>query len=145
MQKKKLGPDHYRYVDEIGPDGLEVTCITYQVIGETPLCWYIADDYTVTMMNGYQHSWTAEAVKKRRKRVSKDSCGKRFAYPDKAHALRSYKIRKSRQLGHAELTLERARAALGYFGDLTVTNEVPDSDKLIIPNEHIQGLGWGYC
>ena len=145
MEKKKLGPDHYRYVDEIGPDGLEVHCVTYQVIGETAQCWYIADDYTVNMINGYQHSWTAEAVKKRRKRVSKDSGGKRFAYPDKAHALRSYKIRKSRQLGHAELTLERARAALGYFGDLSVTNEAPVTDKLIIPNEHIQGLGWGYC
>ena len=80
MEKKKLGPDHFRYVDDIGPDGLEIQCITYQVIGETAQCWYIADDYTVNMINGYQHSWTAEAVKKRRKRVSKDPGGKRFAY-----------------------------------------------------------------
>ncbi|MFJ2676898.1 hypothetical protein [Pseudomonas sivasensis] len=36
--KKKLGPIHYRYVDDIGPEGLEVNCVTYQVIGETALC-----------------------------------------------------------------------------------------------------------
>ncbi|WDG77311.1 hypothetical protein PUP68_21690 [Pseudomonas chlororaphis] len=142
---KKAGPDHYRYIDTIGPDGLEVHCITYRVIGETAQCWYIADKYTVDMINGYQHSWTASAVKKRRKRVLKetDAHSKRFAYPDKAHALRSYKLRKSRQLGHAELTLERARAALGYFGDLSVMNEAPVAEKMIIPNEYIQGMGWG--
>jgi hypothetical protein len=143
----KLGPDHYRYFDEIGPDGLEIHCVTYEVIGETPACYYIADEEVARMHRGPQYSWTAEAVKKRRKRVLKDTneYSKRFAYPDKDHALRSFKVRKSRQMGHAELALERARAALGYFGDLSISNEAPVATKLIIPNEYIQGMGWGDC
>ncbi len=48
------------------------------------------------MINGYQHNWTAETLRKRRKTVSKHSGGKRFAYPDKARSLRSSKIQKSR-------------------------------------------------
>jgi len=143
----KLGPDHYRYFDTISEHGLEVHCETYVVIGETDQCWYLADKRVAEMFHGPQYSWTAEAVKKGRKRVLKDggAWGRRFAYTDKARALRSYKIRKSRQLGHAKTAMERAKAALGYFGDLTVTNEAPVAKTLIIPNEHIQGLGWGDC
>ena len=34
-EMKPAWPEHYRYIDTIGPEGLEVHCITYQVIGET--------------------------------------------------------------------------------------------------------------
>ncbi|MFJ2676897.1 hypothetical protein [Pseudomonas sivasensis] len=46
----------------------------------------------MNMINGYHRSSTAEVVKKRRKRISKDFGGKRSAYPDKAQALRYYKF-----------------------------------------------------
>ena len=121
-EMKKAWPDHYRYIDTIAPEGLEVHCITYTVIGETEQCWYIADKYTADLHHGPQYSWTAAAVKRRRKRVLKDGGehSKRFAYTCKDWALRSYKIRKVSQLAHATTALERAKAAVGYFGDLSV-------------------------
>jgi hypothetical protein len=142
-----IGPDHYRFVDNLDPQGLEVCCVTYKVIGETAQCWYIADQYVVDLMRGHQWPWVAAEVKKRRKRVLKDTgpCSKRFAYPNKDHALRSYKVRKQWQIMHAERSLERAKAALGYFGDSTVNSTTPEAKKLIIPNEYIQGLAWGDC
>lgn len=143
-EMKKAWPDHYRYIDTIGPDGLEVHCITYQVIGETAQCYYIGDKYTCDLIKVPQYSWTADAVKKRRKRVMKDggNWGRRFAYTDKALALRSYKARKSWQMRHAQLLLERAQAAIGYFGNLEVESTIP-AEAVIIPNDYIQGLNWG--
>ena len=145
-EKKKAWPDHFRYIDTIGPNGLEVRCITYQVIGETAQCFYISDKYTCDLARGPQYSWTAEAVKKRRKRGLKEggNWGRRFAYTDKALALRSYKARKSWQMRHAQLSMERAKAAIGYFGNLEVECAVP-AEAASIPNEYIQSLGWSDC
>jgi hypothetical protein len=145
--KNSIGPDHYRYVDTIGPDGLEVHCLTYTVIGETPACWYIADEYTARLHQGIQQSWTEAQVKRNRKRVLKEGGehSKRFAYTTKDLALRSFKIRKVSQIAHAEMSLERARAAIGYFGDLSVNSSAHDADLLIIPNEYIQQQPWGDC
>lgn len=142
-----LGPDHYRFTDDIGPEGLSVTCQTFTVIGETAQCWYIADEYVLDLMRGHQWPWVAEAVKRRRKRVLKqsDAYSRRFAYPNKDHALRSYKLRKDWQIRHATRSLERAKAALGYFGDVMQDSVAPVAKTLIIPNEYIQGLGWGDC
>ena len=142
---KKAWPECYRYIDTIGPDGLEVHCITYQVIGETAQCYYIGE-HTCDLVSGPQYSWTAEAVKKRRKRVLKEggNWGHRFDYTDKALALRSYKARKSWQMRHAQLSMGPARAAIGYFGNLDVESTIPVK-TVTIPNEYIQGLGWGDC
>lgn len=141
---KTAWPEHYRYIDTIGPEGLEVHCITYTVIGETDQCYYIGDKHTVDMVNGFEYSHTAEAIKKRRKRVLKagGEWGRRFAYPDKARALASYKARKAWQIRHATLSMERAKAAIGYFGNSEVESQVPDG-PVTIPSEYIQGLGWG--
>jgi len=143
-ENKPAWPEHYRYIDTIGPEGLEVHCITYQVIGETAQCYYIGDKHTCDLVNGPQYSWTAEAVKKRRKRVLKEggTWGRRFAYTDKALALRSYKARKSWQLRHAQLSMERALAAIGYFGNHEVESTIPVG-AVTIPSEYIQGLVWG--
>jgi hypothetical protein len=143
----KLAPDHYRYVDTIGPEGLEVHCLTYTVIGETPACYYIADEYTARLHAGIQQSWIVAQVKRSRKRVLKDGeeHSKRFAYKSKDLALRSYKLRKSRQIGHAQMSLERAKAAIGYFGDLSVDSKAHGAETLIIPNAYIQQQPWGDC
>jgi hypothetical protein len=143
-EMKTAWPEHYRYIDTIGPEGLEVHCITYQVIGETAQCYYIGDKHTFDLANGPQCSWTVDAVKKRRKRVLKEggNWGRRFAYTDKALALRSYKARKSCQLRHAQLSMERALAAIGYFGNHGVESTIPVG-AVTIPSAYIQGLGWG--
>jgi len=85
-------------------------------------------------------------LKKYRKRVLKNGGehGRRFAYTEKALALRSFKARKSWQVRHAELTLERAKAAIAYFGDTKTESTVP-TDRLVIPCEYIQSMNWSEC
>ncbi|MFU2330292.1 hypothetical protein [Pseudomonas fluorescens] len=143
MEKKKLGPDHYRYVDELDPKGLEVICRKYVVIGETEQCWYIVDEFDNNLFGGSQREYL---LKKYRKRVLKDGGehGRRFAYTDKALALRSFKHRKSWQMRHAQLSLERAQAAIAYFGDAKTESTVP-TDRLVIPCEYIQAMNWSEC
>lgn len=143
MEKNKLGPDHYRYVDEMDPQGLEVVCKKYVVVGETEQCWYIVDEFHDKLFGGSQR---AAALKKYRKRVLKDGGehGRRFAYTDKALALRSYKHRKSWQMRHAQLSLERAQAAIAYFGDTRTESAVPP-DRLMVPCEYIQAMNWREC
>ena len=143
-EKKKAWPDHFRYIDTIGPDGLEVLCITYQVIGETAQCFYIGDKHTCDLASGPQYNWTAETVQKSRKRVLKEdgNWGSSYVYTYKALTLRSHKTRKSWQMRHAQLSMERAKAAIGYFGNLEVESAVP-AEAVTIPNEYIQGMGWG--
>ena len=140
MEKKKLGPDHYRYVDELNPKGLEVTCKKYVVVGETQQCWYILDEFHDNLFGGSQRE---PMLKQNRKRVLKDGGehGRRFAYPDKVLALRSYKQRKSWQMRHAQLSLERAQAAIAYFGDNKTESTVPP-DSLVVPCEYIQAMNW---
>ena len=143
MEKIKLGPDHYRYVDELDPKGLEVTCKKFVVIGETEQCWYIVDEFHNNLLGGSQRE---SLLKQYRKRVLKDGGehGRRFAYTDKALALRSYKQRKSWQMRHAQLALERAQAAIAYFGDTRTASAVPP-DRLMVPCEYIQAMNWSEC
>lgn len=143
MEKKNLGPDHFRYVDEMDPKGLEVTCKKFVVVGETELCWYIVDEFHNNLFGG---SLRESLLKKYRKRVLKNGGehGRRFAYTDKTLALKSYKHRKSWQIRHAQLSLERAKAVIGYFGDKTIENTVP-ADRLVIPCEHIEQMNWSEC
>ncbi|WP_434695140.1 hypothetical protein J3P89_18000 [Pseudomonas sp. Z1-14] len=143
METKKLGPDHYRYVDEMDPQGLAVTCKKYVVIGETEQCWYIVDEFHNNLFGGPQRE---SLLKQYRKRVLKGGGehGRRFAYTDKALALRSYKQRKSWQVRHAQLSLERAQAAIAYFGKTRTDSAVPP-DNLIVPCEYIQAMNWSEC
>lgn len=143
MEKIKLGPDHYRYVDELDPKGLEVTCKKYVVIGETEQCWYILEEFHDDLFGGPHREAN---LKKYRKRVLKEGGehGRRFAYTDKALALRSYKQRKSWQMRHAQLSLERAQAAIAYFGDTKTESTVPP-DHLMVPCEYIQAMNWSEC
>ncbi|KPY06301.1 Uncharacterized protein ALO57_00044 [Pseudomonas coronafaciens pv. oryzae] len=116
-EEQKLGPDHYRYVDEPDPKGLAVTCRRNVVVGETEQCWYIVSEFHDSLFGGSQRE---SLLKQYRKRVLKDGGehGGRFAYTSKELALRSYKQRKAWQLRHAQLSLERAKAAIAYFGDV---------------------------
>lgn len=142
-ENKKIGPDHYRYVDELDPNGLQVTCKRYVVIGETDQCWYIVDEFHDSLFGGSQRE---SLLRQYRKRVLKDGGehGRRFAYINKALALRSYKRRKSWQIRHAQLSLERAQAAIAYFGDCKIESTVPQ-DSLMVPCEYIQSMNWSEC
>lgn len=137
---KNIGPDHFRYVDELDPKGLEVTCKKFVVVGETEHCWYIVDEFMFNLLSrSGRDSW----IKKNRKRVLKlgGEHGRRFAYTDKALALKSYKHRKAWQIRHAQLSLERAKAAIGYFGDSRIENTV-SKDRIVIPCEYIESMNW---
>ncbi|WP_236631880.1 hypothetical protein, partial [Pseudomonas tremae] len=120
-EKQKLGPDHYRYVDESDPKGLSVTSRRYVVVGETEQCWYIVSEFHDSLFGESQRESQRESLLKQyRKRVLKNGGdhGGRFAYTSKELALRSYKQCKAWQLRHAQLSLERAKAAIAYFGDV---------------------------
>lgn len=136
----KIGPDHFRYVDELTPSGLRVTCDRYVVLRESECCYWIAKAESAAWLSRRVEQ---EGLKKHPliKRVLKESHGRRFAYPDKAMAFRSYKCRKDWQLRHAQLSLERAKAVIGYFGDRRIESSIPDSD-VVIPNEYIQSMNW---
>lgn len=136
----KNWPDHYRYFDEIDPKGLVITCQRYVVVRESERCYWLA-------ISSYESLALASIAKgvtpKYAKRVLKDS-HRRFAYPDKAEALRSYKKRKEWQMRHAQLSMERAQAAIRYFGNSTV--KVTDTpERAVAPSEYIQAMGWDYA
>jgi len=137
MDNQRPGPDHFRYVDEIGPDGLTVSCRRYVTVRASEHCYWICTEHYETLA---QKAIEQGLLPKYLKRVLKES-GRRFAYPDKRDALHSYKARKQHQVSHAELALERAKAAIGYFGNLRVpVTETPE--EAVIPSEYIQGLNW---
>lgn len=140
LEQKKNWPDHFRYVDDIGPDGLTVSCRRYVVLRESEHCYWICrTEFEYIAKQSIERGNTPEYVK----RVLKQSY-RRYAYPDKADALRSYKARKQHQISHAELALERAKAAIGYFGNRQVpVTDTPD--EVVIPCEYIQELNWSEC
>ncbi|KPW33722.1 Uncharacterized protein ALO87_01504, partial [Pseudomonas syringae pv. apii] len=135
--KQNNWPDHFRYVDEIGPEGLTVTCKRYVVVRESDCCyWICSPDYELVAKGSIQAGKLPPYVK----RVLKQS-SRRFAYPDKKAALHSYKARKTHQISHAQLALERAKAAIGYFGDRRVSSDVTP-EVTVIPSQYIQELNW---
>lgn len=140
----KAGPDHFRFSDQIGPEGVTVSMETWVAYAETDKCYYLvpASEF-VELVYGHQYPWSASRLKRRRKRVLKHQfySSRCFAYPDKERAMNSYKIRKEWQRRHATIALERANAALGYFGDSSVTVAEPP-ERVEIPCDYIQNLGW---
>lgn len=122
MEKEKLGPDHYRYVDDIGPEGVTIRCEKWLVCGETPQCWYVipeAKNYLVS------NSFYAEALKNTRKRILKYAGGKKFCYPTRDEAFKSYRIRKHWQLRHTEHAFQRAKTALAEINRIDTPPALP--------------------
>lgn len=134
-------PKLYRAFDSIGPDGLTIEFKEYTVIGETPQCWYvIASDLAHwPEIKGFE-----KHVLQKRKRVLKNQNGRRFCYVSKSDAMKSYQIRKRRQLGHADLAIARAQAGIAAAEKLLALEseiELPMTQ----PSEYIQGLNWEVC
>ena len=137
-EKQPAWPDHFRYIDSIGPEGVTIVCRRYVVIRESEHCYWLvpegSEGYAMARQEATGKVWGNA------KRVSKDSW-RRFAYPDKEEALRSYKARKRHQLSHAELALERAKAALADIKDLEAIND----EHLCAGGDYIKELNWVDC
>lgn len=130
----KNWPDHFRYVDEIGPEGVTIICRRFVVVRESEHCfWIVPPSYEMVAKSAIEQG----RVPKYAKRVLKVS-SKRFAYPEKAAALNSYKIRKRWQISRAKLATERAKAALEEMKDRA---EIED-ELLCSGGDYIKSLNW---
>lgn len=127
-------PDHFRYVDSIGPEGVTIECQRYMVLRESEHCYWIVHFRWICLA---RMDLAKGRLSPHAKRVLKSSC-RRFAYPEKSKALESYKVRKRRQLGHAELAMERARAALQDVESLEAIND----KHLCSGGDYIKELNW---
>jgi hypothetical protein len=108
MNKEKTMTDltHYRVQGSLEPEGLLIKAEKYRVVKETPKGYWVVGPYAPTWL-------TVEELRKRKfaKWVSKNS-GKRLCYPDITSAVRSFLLRKKRQVSMLKLQLEQAETAL---------------------------------
>lgn len=133
-ETKSAWPDHFRYIDEISPEGVTIVCKRFVVIRESEHCyWIVPQFYEYVALEHLKRG----AMPKYAKRVLKVS-GRRFAYPEKSHALHSYKVRKRRQMGHAQLAIERAKAALEDLKGVDTIND----EHLCSGGDYIKELTW---
>ncbi|WP_411835675.1 hypothetical protein ACLBNB_20095 [Pseudomonas chlororaphis subsp. aurantiaca] len=137
-EKQKSWPDHFRYIDSISPEGVTIVCRRFVVIQESQHCYWLVPEGDEAMARDSQ--LVTGKVWRFAKRVSKDSW-RRFAYPDKAKALESYKARKRHQMSHAELAVERAKAALADIKELEAIND----EHLCAGGDYIKELNWADC
>lgn len=144
----QLGPDHYRYYATLDEDGVHVQCERFVVIGETECCWYVIRE---SMQHCAGRDWSAASpwLKKQRKRVLKYSSAssRRFCYPNKAHALESFKQRQKWRVAHANSSLAIAELSL------SVVTPALENLALVAPqdrykagqNDYTRSLSWDLC
>lgn len=133
--------DHYRVVDTIGPEGVTLVLRRFVVVRETPDCYWIVPP-TYSFLNGPLGDLGRLRRAKIAKRVSKTS-ERRYAYPTVAEAVRSYEVRKYRQIQHAELALERARTAHAQVAQGGVAERLSERPGLVCEGgDFIKELNW---
>lgn len=98
-------PVHYRYSDCASKEGVKVKVSRFYPVRETPCFYIVIDEFEKHIQS------VTKGRKPRTRRVSKDSL-RRYCYPSKAEALRSYKKRKETQIRHCEYSLAIAKQAL---------------------------------
>lgn len=137
----KIGPDHYRYYATLDENGVHINCERFIVISETPCCWYVLPDkYSFLLNKGM--GWANGRVMEERRRVLKESFGRRYCYPDKRKALDSFRQRQMRRLGHAQRSI--AMAEIG----IRAASKIVDSDHPVPEvinaghNEYTAQLRW---
>ncbi|OBY48710.1 hypothetical protein A9513_033025 [Pseudomonas sp. AU12215] len=141
MSRNMIGPDHYRFIDTIDPDGVEIICITYVVTRETEHCYFVMRDHDARRAALMSPEW----VKRQTKRVAKAS-RKRFCYPDMAEAMDSYRRRKAFQVGHAKVAAARAEAGLAAAQKLLETPKLINAAAVRCEGgDYIKQLNWGDC
>lgn len=126
---EKKGPDHYRYVEVLKPDGVKVVAERYVVIGETTKCWYVIH-HTMAGYAGQDWDFAKSMVKRHRKRILKDQgIGRRFCYADRRLAMHSLVMRKKRHLQRLKMATSCATLALKH------ALEVLEHEATELPNE----------
>jgi hypothetical protein len=136
--KVKIGPDHYRYRAEGGPDGVTLVCDTFVVVGQTPFYWYVASKYEADNAHVFGEKW----LMKQRRKVSKDPSRIQRCYADRKQALHSFQQRKVRHLRHLEYALATAKAAKEKVDELVAAGEAPIEDTNCGTPEYYEGLNW---
>ena len=142
--KEKLGPDHYRYFATLDEDGVHVLCERYVVIGETQRCWYV-------IRSEYAHyagtNWSTAIPwrKKLRKRVLKESSGRRYCYPDKIKAMESFATRQRWRIAHANRSIAVAELALSVARGALEEKVEPHDRYQAGQNEYTRSLRWADC
>lgn len=130
---EQTGPDHFRFYTELGPKGVTIKTERFVVVGETPRCWYVIEDYFLT--------YGLDFIKSKRRRVLKDS-HKRYCYPDRDQALLSFMTRQSWRLTHAERAKAQADLSLAAARAIHERGEdVPDVIECG-HNEYTARLRW---
>lgn len=138
-----IGPDHYRYYASLDEDGVHVNCERFVVIGETEHCYYV-------IASGMAHlagiNWRAANPwqKRLRKRVLKRSY-RRYCYPDKQEALRSFKARQRGRLAHAARSVAIAELALSAVAPVLEHGEEPKDYYAAGQNDYTSSLSWADC
>ncbi len=106
-------PVHYRYTDSVDAEGLILVEHKFYPIRETECFYFILPKWEHNLYINGQISRADRA-----KRVSK-SGRVRKCYPTKEEAFESYKIRKNKQLWHAQNALNIATLASLMLEDVT--------------------------
>lgn len=138
-----LGPDHYRYVDEVSEKGVTIVCQRWVVCGETDACWYVLPEGRQYLMPGATKGHLYEqAFKKARKRILKYEGGRKFCYKTRDEALRSYTIRKRWQLRHTEHAYQRAKTALAELENRLKGKPAPERLHVCEGGEYFKEMNW---
>jgi len=119
-----LGPIHYRLVDTVIRGKVILVAMEFEVIKETSLNYWVSsrDSYPLHMFKNPEHRFIALKAAKQVRMVSKTAY-RRYCYPDMESAIKSFTIRKMRQVQHLTGQLERATVARD--GIVRLTNETP--------------------
>lgn len=137
-----LGPDHWRYVETLEPDGVKLQARRYVVVGETPRCWYVLSESYASYL-GVDSDYFREIIKRRRKRVLKQQDhGRRFCYVDRKLALHSLIMRKKFELRRVEMRKAVASLALAAAEAAYAQDAVPGDEIEAGHNEYTSGLNF---
>jgi hypothetical protein len=136
--KVKIGPDHYRYRAEGGPDGVTLVCDTFVVVGQTPFYWYVVTKYVAEHAFAFGPDW----LTKQRRKISKDRARLQYCYADRTQALHSFQQRKVRHLLHLEYAMATAKAAKEKVDELIAAALAPIEDTNCGTPEYYEGLNW---
>lgn len=138
----KLGPDHYRYYANLSESGVTVRCERFIVVGETPLCYYVISENSAHLV-GNSAPWAEAMVKKRRRLVLKNS-HRRYCYPDKLDALKSFAARQRWRMSHAQRSMSMAQLSLKMVAGL-IEQGVTDAPIRCGHDDYTSSLRWEDC
>ncbi len=138
----QIAPDHFRYYATLDEDGVFINCERFIVIRETEHCYFVLPDRLQHLANS-SLGFSSETVKAQTKRVMKRSV-KRYCYPDKREALRSFAARQRWRLSHAQQSTSIATLALKAIEQIPEGAKLPDESNPFLcgHDDYTQSLRW---